>query len=89
MPLDPHQLFPTLIVAATGEAVELEVGPVHLHIGDGFIDGRGSRYRVVDRWLSIDRHGAMDTAWHVFVEPVEPGSDDDRPGRLHPTYFRS
>lgn len=58
-------------------------------IGDGFLDGSTRRWRVVDRWFSIDHHGHFADGWHVFLAPVVPGSEDDRLKRIAPDYFQS
>jgi hypothetical protein len=56
-------------------------------IGDGWLWGDGTRYRVADRWLSLDHHGHFNDGWHVFLERVEVGGDDDRLQHLAPEYF--
>lgn len=56
-------------------------------IGDGWLWADGSRFRVADRWLSQDRHGRFDTGWHVFLDPAEHASADDRLQQLAPDYF--
>lgn len=61
---------------------------VPLKIGDGFLWSDGTRYRVVDRWLSFDHHGHFNESLHVFLESVEPFSADDRLGNAAPDYFR-
>lgn len=62
--------------------------PVLPSVGDGLIWGDGTRYRVVDVWHSSDHHGHLNHGPHVFLQTVEPFSDDDRPARVAPDYFR-
>ena len=57
-------------------------------VGHGVIDSKGRRWRVVDVWHSGDKHGAVDYGVHAYLEPVMAGSEDDRPGNLHPSYYR-
>lgn len=66
-----------------------ESGLLPLVKGQGVLWGDGTRYRVVDSWLSFDHHGHFGLGMHVFLERVEPESDDDTLGRLAPNYFRS
>jgi hypothetical protein len=58
-------------------------------IGDGWLWEDGTRWRVADRWLSLNKHGYFDVGWHVFLEPVEVGGADDRLKHLAPDYFAS
>ena len=53
-------------------------------IGSGVI-WDAAHYRVVDLWLSYDKHGQLDIGWHVFLEPAE--EEDDLPTRLFPDYY--
>jgi hypothetical protein len=78
--------FPTTYHVGTRELFQ-EEGLLTLSKGDGVLWGDGTRYRVVDTWLSFDKHGRFDVGMHVFLEPVEPFSDDDRLGRLARDYF--
>jgi hypothetical protein len=55
--------------------------------GTGVLLDKGTRWRVVDVWLSYDKHGRFDIGWHAFVEPVE--ASDDRLKHLAPGYFSS
>lgn len=57
------------------------------NIGDGLLGPDAQRYRVVDRWLSFDHRGYFDLGYHVFLESVDVGGEDDRLDRLAPTYF--
>jgi hypothetical protein len=56
-------------------------------VGAGILLSDGTRWRVVDVWLSYDKRGWYDIGWHAFVEPVE--ADDDRLHQLAPGYFSS
>lgn len=56
-------------------------------IGDGLLAPGGTRYRVVDRWLSFDHHGRFNDGWHVFLGEAE--GTDDRLRLLAPDYFTS
>jgi hypothetical protein len=65
-----------------------ESSTVAPRIGEGIIGPRGRRWRVVDVWHSTDdKHAPIELGVTVYVEPVVAGSDDDRPGRLHPDYY--
>lgn len=57
--------------------------------GDGLLGSDGTRYRVADRWVSYDHHGRFGEGLHIFLERVEPFSEDDTLGRLAPDYFRT
>lgn len=57
-------------------------------IGDGWLWDDGTRYRVVDLWHSFEHHGRLNDGPHVFLESVEPGSEEDRPHRIDPGYYR-
>jgi hypothetical protein len=89
-----HRKTPISIAFTTtfyldGEMTEYqEETMMPLNIGDGFLWSDGTRYRVVDRWLSFDHHGHFNESLHVFLESVEPFSEDDRLGNAAPEYFR-
>ena len=57
-------------------------------IGQGYIDERGRRYRIVDVWANDEKHGRGlgEYGVYAFLEGAE--GDDDRPGRLYPAYYR-
>jgi hypothetical protein len=79
--------WPTVFYVGRDE-LHREDGLIFLRPGDGYIDVRdGNRYRVVDTWFSFDHRGAFDLGLHVFLQPVDEGSEDDRLGRLDPQYF--
>jgi hypothetical protein len=56
---------------------EADIGPLPgvelppLQIGQHVLGGGGEFYRVIDVWLSFDRHGLFDTGQHVFLERAE------------------
>jgi hypothetical protein len=81
--------WPTVFYeAGSDRELHREDGLLPLPRGSGFLWGNGSRYRVVDAWLSFDHRGRFDLGMHVFLERVEEGSEGDRLGRLAPDYFR-
>lgn len=55
-------------------------------IGSGVLLPDGERWRVVDVWVSYDKHGHFDRGVHVFIKLAEP--DEDRLKLLAPHYFR-
>lgn len=65
-----------------------ESQPPPLRRGDGVIINEGRRYRVTDLWFSYDHHGHFNDGTHVFLTEVS-GSEDDLPGQLAPSYFRT
>lgn len=60
---------------------------VPLPVGTGIITADGERFRVVDSWLSLDKHGRLDLGLHIFLRQVEEA--DDLPRRIAPDYFRA
>ncbi|MDX6513826.1 MAG: hypothetical protein QOE36_3330 [Gaiellaceae bacterium] len=40
--------------------------------GTGVLLPDGTRYKVVDSWLSYDKDDKLGAGMHVFVEPVQP-----------------
>jgi hypothetical protein len=78
--------FPTTFYDEDGKELHQETGLVFLSKGDGVLWEK--RYRVVDTWLSFDKHGRFDVGLHVFLEPIEEGGEDDTLGRFAPDYFR-
>jgi hypothetical protein len=85
---EPHvYTWPTVFYVGKQE-LHREDGLIWLRPGDGYIDVRdANRYRVVDTWFSFDHRGRYDLGLHVYLEPVEPGTEGDLPGRLVPEYF--
>jgi hypothetical protein len=67
-----------------GKELHREDGLIFLNKGDGYIGGDQGQ---VDTWFSFDHRGAFDLGLHVFLERVDAGSEEDRPGRLEPNYF--
>lgn len=71
-----------------GEENQRDVAMYPPAIGQGYIDEKGDRYRVVDLWVVDEKHGAMG-AYGVYAYLEVAEGDDDRPGRLHPAYYRA
>jgi hypothetical protein len=53
----------------------------------GIVFEDGGRFRVVDTWLSLDRHGPFDVGYYVFLKRVD-NTPEDRLAQLAPDYFR-
>jgi len=62
-----------------------EEEPPPLAIGTGVLWEDGSRYRVVDVWVSYEKRGELGRGTHVFLEPAQAA--DDRPKRMAPGYY--
>jgi hypothetical protein len=69
-----------------GEIHHYEAGPALLPNGAGIVFEGGGRFRVVDTWLSLDRHGRFDIGYYVFLKRVDDTADD-RLGKLAPDYY--
>lgn len=78
--------LPTTFYVGGSELPYQEESMLPVAIGDGLLHD-GTRYRVIDRWISYDHHGRFGEGLHVFLEPVEKFGDDDRLGNLAPDYF--
>jgi hypothetical protein len=81
-------VFPTTFYVDGKEWPYQEESFLAISIGDGLLNNDGTRYRVKDKWISYDHHGRFPEGLHVFLERVEPFSDDDTLGNLAPDYFR-
>ena len=69
-----------------GEIHRYEAGPALLPNGAGIVFEGGGRFRVVDTWLSLDRHGRFDVGYYIFLKRVD-NTPEDRLGELAPDYF--
>jgi hypothetical protein len=69
-----------------GEIHRYEVGPALLPNGAGVVFEDRAQFRVVDTWLSLDRHGRFDVGYYVFLKRVD-NTPEDRLGHLAPDYF--
>lgn len=57
-------------------------------IGNGHIDGRGNRCRVVDVWYSDEDYGGgIGGGFHVFYERATGA--DDLPGEMKPNWYQT
>lgn len=87
MPLNEPLFFVTL-VTDTGRVWQehLRLPPT---IGHGYIDERGDRFRIVDVWINQEKHGGGvgEYGEYVYLEHAE--GEADRPGELHPGWYRS
>lgn len=54
-------------------------------IGNGYVDERGHRYRIVDVWIVHEKHGGVQYGVHAILKPA--GDDDQHLRDLAPDYY--
>lgn len=57
-------------------------------IGQGVINHSGKRFRVVDVWINHEKHGGGVGEYGIYAYIEAAQGADDRPGLLHPNYYR-
>jgi hypothetical protein len=71
MPIEPSVTFHPVFLHLPESNEPIGIGRGAPIVAGSFLSLEGERYRVQETWLILDRHGALEDGFHVYLEGTD------------------